>query len=80
VIKTLYIGNLQWNTSDEELKEFFSSIGNVESVKIVKDNETGRSKGYGFVKMENADEAMEKLDGKELRGRPLKINPSRNNR
>lgn len=75
--KSLYIGNLQWETSDEELKDFFSPIGEVTSATVIRDKETGRSRGYGFVEMENADKAIEELNGKELRGRSLKINYSR---
>lgn len=75
--KSLYIGNLQWNTSDEELKDFFSPIGEVLSATVIRDKESGRSRGYGFVEMENADKALEQLNGKELRGRSLKINHSR---
>ena len=75
--KTIYVGNLEWNTSPEELKEFCAPIGTVFSADIIKDRETGKSKGFGFVTMENADEAVVKLNGKELRGRSLKINEAR---
>lgn len=75
--KSLYIGNLQWATTDEELKDFFSPIGQVLSATVIRDKESGRSRGYGFVEMENADKALEELNGKELRGRSLKINYSR---
>jgi RNA recognition motif-containing protein len=75
--KSLYVGNLEWGTSEEELKEFFAPYGSVVYAKIVRDKDSGRSKGYGFVMMENADEAMENLNGKEFKGRSLKVNPSR---
>ena len=75
-VKTLYVGNLEWKTTEEELIDFFSPVGRVESAVIVKDKETDRSRGFGFVSMENADKAMIELNGKELRGRSLKINHS----
>jgi RNA recognition motif-containing protein len=75
--KTIYVGNLEWNTTEDELKEFFSTQGNVVSVQIIKDRDTGRSRGFGFVEMENADEAITALNNKELRGRNLKLNPAR---
>jgi RNA recognition motif-containing protein len=77
VAKTIYVGNLEWNTTQEELKEFFAPIGAVASADIIKDRETGRSKGFGFVVMENAEKAITEMDGKELRGRALKINEAR---
>lgn len=76
---TIYVGNLQWETTEDELKDIFSNYGEVISVKIIKDFHSGKSKGYGFVEMKNADEAMNGLNGKELRGRNLKINHARQN-
>jgi len=75
--KTFYVGNLEWHATSEELKEFFSPLGTVHSVDIIKDRETGRSKGFGFVTMDNADEAMKEMNGKELRGRSLKLSDAR---
>lgn len=81
----LYVGNISFNTSDDELGDFFGEIGNVESVKIIEDYETGRSRGFGFVEMyspKEAEQAIEKLDGAELDGRELKVNeaiPRENN-
>lgn len=72
--KTIYVGNLEWKTTEKELIEFFEPQGKVSSAKIIKDYHTKKSKGYGFVDMENTDEAIKELDGKELRGRALKIN------
>jgi RNA recognition motif-containing protein len=77
VQKTIYVGNLEWGTTPEELKEFFTPIGTVISAEIIKDRETGKSKGFGFVTMENAEQAMIELNGKEIRGRSLKINEAR---
>lgn len=80
VLKTFYVGNLEWKTTEEELKNFFSPYGRVSSVQIKKFPETGLSKGYAFVTMENADQAMQELNGKEFRGRILKINEAYRNR
>ncbi len=77
VSKDLYVGNLQWATTEEEIKELFSQHGEVESVKIIMDRETNKSKGFAFVNMENADEAISALNGAELRGRSLRVNPAR---
>ena len=72
--KTLYVGNLEWGSTDEELRELFAAFGEVSSAQVIKDKETGRSRGFGFVNMENADQAMAELNGKDFRGRPLKVN------
>ncbi len=76
----IYVGNLHYNVGDEDLKQVFEEYGEVESVKIVKDRETGRSKGFGFIEMNNdsqAREAIEELNGAELMGRVMKVNESR---
>lgn len=73
----LYVGNISWGMNEESLNEAFSSFGEVKSVKIITDRDTGRSKGFGFVEMANADEAqtvINNLDGKDMDGRPLKVN------
>jgi RNA recognition motif-containing protein len=79
VVANFYVGNLEWETSEEELKSFFSVHGSVTSAQIIKDKETGRSKGFGFVLMPDADTqtVISDLNGKELRGRSLKINEAR---
>jgi heterogeneous nuclear ribonucleoprotein A1/A3 len=72
----LFVGSISWNTTWQELKEAFAEFGNVGFVKIVTDRETGRSKGFGFVEFETVEEATaakEAMDGKELDGRPLKV-------
>lgn len=74
---TIYVGNLEWSTTEQELIEFFEPYGKVNSVNILQDYHTKKAKGYGFIDMENVDEVIEKLDGKELRGRALKINKAR---
>jgi len=78
--KTIYVGNLEWRTTEKELIEFFESVGKVLSANVIKDYRTNKSKGYGFVEMENADKAIEELNNKELRGRALNINRARYNK
>lgn len=74
---SLYVGNISFKMKADELKKAFSEFGNVVSVKIIMDKQTGKSKGYGFVEMSTEDEAkqaMDALNGQELKGRALKIN------
>lgn len=76
----LYVGNISFKSQEADLEEAFSSFGTVKSVKIIKDFESGRSKGFGFVEMENEDEANEcisNLDGKEIGGRQLRVSIAR---
>ncbi len=76
----LFVGGISWNTTEDQLKEYFSQIGEVEEVKIITDRMTGRSKGFGFVTYKNEDDAnkaIETLDGKELDGRNLKVAKAR---
>ncbi|MFA6617481.1 MAG: RNA-binding protein [Candidatus Neomarinimicrobiota bacterium] len=76
----IYVGNLPYGTTDEDIKSLFSEFGEVSSVNIIKDRMTGNSKGFGFVEMENDDEgqkAIEEINGKELQGRSLKVNLAR---
>ena len=76
----LFVGGISWNTTEDQLKEYFSQIGEVEEVKIITDRMTGRSKGFGFVTYKNeedAKKAIETLDGKELDGRNLKVAQAR---
>src|ERR1700690_35732 len=78
--RKLYVGNLSFTATEEELREHFAQAGTPDTVAIVKDRMTGRSRGFGFVEMSTDEEAMqaiEQLDGKELKGRPLKINEAR---
>jgi len=71
---TIYVGNLKWEATEESLKELFSPIGEVTSIKIIMDRETGRSRGFAFVTMENSVRAIQELNGKDFMGRALKIN------
>ena len=76
----IYVGNLSYGMSEEELREAFSAHGEVSSVKILMDRETGRSRGFGFVEMPNkaeADAAIAQLNGKDVGGRALRINEAR---
>ena len=76
----LYVGNLSFNTSNQDLIELFSASGTVSSANIVEDRETGRSRGFAFVEMassEDAQNAISALDGKEVDGRTLKVNEAK---
>jgi len=76
----LYVGNLAFQTSSDELQQLFSQAGTVESASIVEDRETGRSRGFGFVEMATPEEgkaAIEQFNGKELNGRNLTVNEAR---
>jgi len=77
--KKLYVGNLAFQTTEDELNGIFSQFGAVESVTIITDRDTGRSKGFGFVVMEDADadKAIEQLNGSQLGGRNLTVNEAR---
>jgi RNA recognition motif-containing protein len=78
VKKKLYVGNLSFQTTETELKELFAQSGPVETVRIITDRETGRSKGFGFVEMEDgADHAIAQLNGKDFNGRSLTVNEAR---
>jgi RNA recognition motif-containing protein len=76
----IYVGNLDFKVSENELTELFSEFGQVESSRIITDKYSGRSKGFGFVIMEDdneAKEAIEALNGKDLKSRPLTVNEAR---
>jgi cold-inducible RNA-binding protein len=76
----LYVGNLSFKTTGDDLREYFSQAGEVESASIIEDRETGRSRGFGFVEMataEGAAAAIEQFNGKDLNGRNLTVNEAR---
>jgi RNA recognition motif-containing protein len=76
----LYVGNLSFQTSSQELEELFASMGTVESATVVEDRETGRSRGFGFVEMssqEEGEKAIAELNGQEVGGRELKVNEAK---
>ena len=72
----LYVGNLPWSTNDSDLNEMFGAYGAVESASVITDRESGRSRGFGFVEMDQAGgkQAMEEMNGREIDGRALKVN------
>jgi cold-inducible RNA-binding protein len=78
--KRLYVGNLPYNATDDQLKELFSGAGEVASANIIVDKMSGRSKGFGFVEMatdEEAAKAIEMFNGKDLGGRNITVNEAR---
>src|SRR5262245_22378158 len=78
--KKIYVGNLSFQTTETDLTNMFEQHGTVESVKIITDRDTGRSKGFGFVEMtenEAAEKAIAQLNGKEVGGRALTVNEAR---
>ncbi len=81
-MKNLYVGNLPYNAREEQVLDLFSEFGKVESFNLIRDRETGRSRGFGFVEMdtESANKAIEYLDGKEFEGRRLRVNEARSRR
>lgn len=75
--KKLYVGNLSFGATEDSVKSLFSQYGEVTSVKIVTDSMSGRSRGFGFVEMENADDAITALNNQQFEGRPLTVNVAR---
>lgn len=75
-MKSIYVGNLPFSATEDEVRELFSPFGTVATVKLITDRDTGRPRGFGFVEMEaaEADAAIEALNGKEMGGRTLRIN------
>jgi RNA recognition motif-containing protein len=73
VAKKIYVGNLPFKATEEEITSHFAQCGEVSSVSVVKERHTGRSRGFGFVEMENADDAIAQLDGQEFGGRKLVV-------
>lgn len=73
----IYVGNLSYRTNDNDLEELFSKFGAVKSAKVIMDRETGKSKGFGFIEMEDSSagtKAIEALNGNESEGRTLRVN------
>ncbi len=80
MVKKLYVGNLSYNTHDEDLREAFSKIGEVLSVTLIVDQATGRSKGFGFVEMasdEDAEKAISTMNGTQFMDRTITVNEAR---
>ena len=80
--KKIYVGNMSYSTTEQQLTDLFSQFGAVQSVNIVVDRYTNQAKGFGFVEMEDdaAEAAISALNGKELGGRQLKVNEAMNKR
>ena len=76
---TLYVGNIPWNSTADEVGEFCAPFGHVDSSRIIIDRETGRSRGFGFIEVKEADvtHMVEELNGIDFRGRPLTVNESK---
>lgn len=75
--KKLFVGNLTYNMTDADLEQTFAAYGSVESAVVIRDRDTGRSRGFGFVEMSSSDEAeaaQKGLDGTPIDGRPLRVN------
>jgi RNA recognition motif-containing protein len=79
MVKSIYVGNLPWSATETDVRDMFEQYGTVHSAKVVTDRETGRSRGFGFVEMEDneAQAAIEAADGQEMDGRPLRVNEAR---
>ncbi len=78
--KKLYVGNLAFSVTDDELMQAFTSFGNIVSARVVMDRMTGRSKGFGFVELEDdgqADEAVNKMNGQTIGGRPVRVSEAK---
>ena len=73
----LYVGNLSFHSTEDELRDLFGQYGQVESVRLICDRETGRSRGFAFVEMDDGGQALQALDGYELGGRNLRVNEAR---
>ena len=79
-MKNIFVGNLSFNTTEDELRKAFEAYGQVDRVSILTDRDTGRSRGFGFVEMTNADEgekAIAGLNGSQLGGRTINVNEAR---
>ncbi len=79
MVKSIYVGNLPWSATETDVRDIFEQYGTVHSAKVITDRETGRSRGFGFVEMEDdeAQKAIEGADGMDVDGRPLKVNEAR---
>ena len=76
----IYVGNISYNSTEDDLREAFGQYGEVPAVRVITDSDTGRSKGFGFVEMSDDDqarEAMQALDGNDFMGRDIKVNEAR---
>ncbi|MFP4486473.1 MAG: RNA recognition motif domain-containing protein [Campylobacterales bacterium] len=79
-MKSIYVGNIPFKATEEELSDLFAQYGEVDSVKFINDRESGKFRGFGFVEMiddTEADKAIDAISGKEFMGRNLKVNPAK---
>ena len=76
MVKSIYVGNMPFSATEDEIRNMFSPFGEVQSVKLINDRETGKPRGFGFVEMEeeNAKKAIEELNGKDMGCRSLRVN------
>ena len=81
-MKKIYVGNLPWSTTEADLNDLFSTIGQVHSAAVITDRETGRSRGFGFVEMDegDAEKAISELNGRDFGGRALRVNEAQERR
>ena len=81
-MKKIYVGNLPWSTTESELSDMFAVYGTVHSTAIITDRETGRSRGFGFIEMDEGDasKAISELDGRDMDGRALRVNEAQEKR
>ncbi len=82
-MKKLYVGNLSFSTTEDELRTLFENHGSVASVNVITDRETGRARGFAFIEMEDAsaaDAAIQALDGTDLAGRNIRVNEAQDKR
>jgi len=79
VTKTLYVGNLPWSVTDEELSEVFEAVANVKGSRVIVDRVTQKSRGFGFVEVaeDDVERVINSMNGTELKGRPLIVNEAR---
>lgn len=79
MVKSIYVGNLPYNATEDEVRDVFAQYGDVQSVKLISDRDTGRPRGFGFVGMadDEADAAIAAMNGAEMGGRTLRVNEAR---
>lgn len=76
-MKKLYVGNLPFKVTEDDIRNLFEQYGSVHSVSLIVDRYTGKMRGFGFVEMDNAEEAIKSLDGHDMEGRALRVNLAR---
>ncbi len=78
-MKSIYVGNLPFDSNEDDIRELFQQFGTVDAVKLITDRDTGRPRGFAFVEMpdEDAEAAVRELDGKDFNGRGLRVNEAR---